>query len=113
MYLIDKNLLPTPEVKSDPFSIDAVIAWLETKDGATAYDSYCHKSCFICRYASAVSGHAMTFSDAVEFIGKKTLGGQWGVIAYGHIWGQKNTSFDNTFAGALTRARAFRDGARP
>jgi len=43
MFVIDKNKLAdliSPTVKDDPFSLDALIAWLETKPADEAYQ-YC------------------------------------------------------------------------
>lgn len=39
MYLIDKNLMPTPvDVKPDPRSIEGLIAWLTKRDAKEEYD---------------------------------------------------------------------------
>ncbi len=106
MFVIDKNLMPTPEVKADPMSLDGFIAWLEKQDAAERYDwENCSGRCLVGQYqchclgvdaANRPSGYGAFFGYKLTNIFQR--------IALEHPW---------TFGGALTRARAYRDGSRP
>ncbi len=109
MFLIDKNLMPTPEVKAQPFSADALIAWLEMKPPHEQYNSSSSTDCLLCQF----------------------VGGDWGKVS--RLLPDRSGFFDNvahkipfgrpifdttapdfcTMGAALIRARAYRDGSRP
>ena len=41
---------PKWQVKADPFSLDSLIAWLETKPAGASYDYMCNCNCLLAQY---------------------------------------------------------------
>lgn len=84
------------EVTTDPFSLDSLIAWLETQPAETEYNYTFPGSCMIAQYleASKVKNFSLSVTDLQRH--------GWHHIAQGS-WGEAGRW---TFGGALIRARA-------
>lgn len=79
MFVIDRSLYLSPEVvgepglrplkEVDPFSLEALVAWLEKQDGATEYDFRDTHSkrggCLFARYATHL-GFSTDFNGYVQ-----------------------------------------------
>ena len=96
---------PITTKPADPFSLPALIAWLETMPAAKPYDFNCYGECMLAQWLISIdpkSRSAGTF-DGYEYIvhGEKVKLRQYRHIAYGDIRGDDS----RTFGAALTRAR--------
>ncbi|MBR0868900.1 hypothetical protein JQ633_00910 [Bradyrhizobium tropiciagri] len=85
----------TTETKADPFTLESLIAWLETQPSNTEYDWINCDACLCGQYVRAITGndfpsgvtiYAHMFADHVEY----------GDVASERPW---------TFGAALDRAR--------
>lgn len=88
MYRQDKFEIPASEVKHDPFTLEALIAWLEKQVPAETYNYVKPRTCLIGQFTGV-----SLLSDEVDercFVGAHS-------IAYDGEW---------TFGAALDRARA-------
>jgi hypothetical protein len=109
MFLEDKKLNPGVTVEADPFSLDALIAWLEKQPGETEYDyrdtDNKHGGCLFSRYAVFL-GYSADFDGYADMIGA------WGTFP-GDPFEESRlaVSEPHTLGAALQRARALR-GAR-
>lgn len=104
-----------PEAKPAPKKLTpdlpGMIAWLETQDPATTYDSWSTEDCLICRFVGAVQGKStpVPFYLALRAISRSER--KLSQAAYGR---ENPTGFGNptgsrgghTYGGALARARA-------
>lgn len=98
MFLEDKSKFPQVEPKADPFTLDSLIAWLETKDPVEEYVWFNLKgSCLLSQYSCAHGGSPWYV---------KHFGGEEKCQPF------ENMAFDrpHTFGAALTRARSIKAG---
>lgn len=97
MYLADtlKDLLSPREVAPKPYSLDSLIAWLETKDPDEQYDFRCSSVCLIS-----------------QFVGKTILGFQLDRATFHGACDEIALPRPWTMGHALSRALAYRDGAK-
>lgn len=96
------------EVKADPFSLESLIAWLETMPADEVYCFIDTGNCLNCQYLSVVHGAQVTAGSAIYNVWDVSKG-YWGpnidlpphfnAIANGH-------GKPRTFGAALTRAQA-------
>ena len=109
MYLPDKNLMPTvaPDAPA-PFTLESLIAWLETKDPEIRYDYEAPDECAICLYLRDVANFKeprvcpTTYRDGAR-AERNRLPPGWNSIVIYEPW---------TLGAALTRARAYQAGAK-
>lgn len=94
-----------PEIKADPFSLDALIAWLEKQPGEGKYEYTDSDRCMVAQYlkASRAQRYDLTPGELVEIGWAEIAVGPGGLScedcrALG-VW---------TFGAALERARAAR-----
>lgn len=108
MFKLDKNFCPMPipvEVKTDPFSLDGLIAWLAQQPPDRKYEWYYCEACLMHAYFSEglalpnVPGHPTLFLRGGNIFSYSDLFSS--VHAY-HAVG-KPTPW--TFGAALSRAR--------
>lgn len=94
------------EVKADPFKLETLIAWLETKNPAEEYQYSNNYKCCLAQYFQAHGyPHACLSSAAVYLngpFGKRT--------PLPHGFNKSAMQFDRTFGGALRMARAVEAG---
>jgi hypothetical protein len=80
---------PEWEVKSDPFTLESLIAWLEKQPTNGTYNySDCDGACLIDLY-----------------LGRRTSGTEYSSICDRTGWGMLAARFPRTFGAALERAR--------
>jgi hypothetical protein len=99
-----KHDLPA-ETKADPFSLDALIAWLETKEPT---EEYRYGACFGC----AIAQYLMSLGVEKPLVGART----WTDFAEKHLsdtplpvhWNKIAVREPHTFGAALERARALK-----
>lgn len=82
MFVIDRSLYLSPEVvgepglrplkEVDPFSLEALVAWLEKQPGGTKYDYLDCGACLLSRFAKTV-GHKY---ESVIVLGPDDLGSE-------------------------------------
>lgn len=104
MFLPDKNLMPTPDVVTPaPFTLESLIAWLETKRPEATYDYGCNGNCLIAQYLKDVAR-----------MSEPRIGGHYyrnGIngdeVDLPHRWNDVAVQDPRTFGAALTRARAY------
>ena len=101
MYQIDKNFCPTPDVKADPFSIDALISWLETKPASGVYCYINNAHCLLAQYV-AHHGIGDNVSPISVFQGE-----EW-VCMLPQFFDDIAAYWPHTFGKALKRARAWK-----
>lgn len=100
--LYDPKWEKTTETKADPLTLDALIAWLETKPAAKTYCYDDHGHCLAAQYNASIGreysvipvGHRATVHDEFDY--------QLEFIA---VWPN-----EHTFGNALKVARGVRDG---
>jgi hypothetical protein len=90
------------ETRPDTFSLDGLIAWLETQDPETKYNyANCSGGCLIGRYLIATTGKMW-----------HEHGLRWRDICRHHPQlGDAAAGSHHTYGGGLTRAKALRDKA--
>jgi hypothetical protein len=86
------------QAKSDPYTLESLIAWLEKMPAGQAYDWHdCTGGCLIDQYAAAMGIEKIGWrGDAIRQI--------FGDLGYGAVC--SNLSGPTTFGAALERARA-------
>lgn len=90
------------EVKVDPFSLEALILWLEKQPGETEYNYLSPGGCLICSYLSQAVGFQeprvteTTFRDGLLTEARNPLPARWNDIVVARPW---------TCGAALSRAR--------
>lgn len=57
---------PQIETKADPFSLQSLIAWLETKDRSTHYDPQDGVGCVLCQWTGGVYGGWGTYNSSAS-----------------------------------------------
>lgn len=99
------------EVKADPFKLESLIGWLETKNPEEAYAYNRNESCCLAQYFQA-NGYPEAFVTPSDVY----LNGYHGGL-YSQDYTPLPTGFnriaaqhDRTFGGALERAKAFAAG---
>lgn len=92
MYVDEKK---SGEAITDPFSLENLIAWLETKPRDEAYNWYSCRDCLAAQWIESVTGQ-------VRFDFHRVVPHYLEIAGYGR----------HTFGAALTRARAIREQAR-
>ena len=101
MFLEDKTVNPGVKVEVDPFSLEALIAWLEKQDPAEPYsNANAHlgcKGCVFARYAAHLG-----YPDGPE--GYSSLLKDWGTWPDDPYWAV-SVDYPFTLGGALQRAR--------
>lgn len=111
MFVIDRSLYLSPEVvgepgpkgplkEVDPFSLEALVAWLEKQDPAQGYCFTNWKSCLWGRYTKA---HGGTTDYRYYTIGAAKL--STGAELPGSWQGNVAIKYPHTFGAALSRAR--------
>lgn len=103
MFLETKNKFAGAEVKTDPFSLEALVAWLRTKDGDTAYCYMDNGECLLGQYFTAKGFRDPNVgSDSFNYgqrPGREEINLPCG-------WNQIALAYPRTFAAALARAEA-------
>lgn len=96
-------LKPEAETKPDPFSLDALIAWLRTKREGETYNYECNGFCLIATYFRAM--------DIADSVGGFTYQGRDGKRHDIPEWlGDLAYEEPHSFGGALSRALALKAG---
>lgn len=115
MFLEDKSKFPlVAPAKADPFTLDSLISWLETKDPAETYNHKCtNGSCLIGQYSAAHGFphlpyylQTMKFDAAIPPVRK----GRMTIKAHIEIYHPGFDIREATFGAALTRARSIKAG---
>lgn len=101
MYQPDKLADLTQTTPVDPFSLDALIAWLRTKPGDEEYDWADVRNCLLCQYGMSI-GRGNIYHDLSDCFENAGLYDAVTEITCRH---------PRTFGAALSRAIAYRDGA--
>lgn len=96
MYLIDKSLMPTV-VTPEAFTLESLIAWLETMPAEQVYVSDDVRNCMICQYGAA-HGAGNTYH---------TLSDRFDSAGHHEVKTTVALSRPHTFGAALTRAREY------
>lgn len=104
-FLEDKAKHVTAPVAPDPFSLDALIAWLEKQDAAREYDWYSCDNCMIAQYLRSVTDNFLSVG-ATTWI--DTKGRAYTLPDFFSDVGCEGFS-RSTFGRALDRARAIRE----
>lgn len=112
--LYDKRWDKTTEVKSDPFSLDTLIAWLEKQPADTVYCYFDGGTCLLAQYFTAMGFEGVEMRprdfDHVGAYGIE-LPRRFNMIAINRDFSYRSlTDAENeyTFGAALDRARMFR-----
>lgn len=94
---------PQTEVKVDPYSLPALVAWLEKQPAGTAYDYYCKEgTCLLDQYIKSVTGRDSRPTELHTKICSTGAKGQDKLLPYFFI----AQTHPQTFGGALARARS-------
>ena len=90
--------------KQDVYSLQSLIAWLETRDPAETYDFLDHTDCLICRYLKAVDAFDLDVSGVnyMRMSRVRAGDGDIGDLAY---------ASPQTMGAALSRARALAEAS--
>lgn len=93
-----------PEVKADPFSLGALIAWLETKDPEAEYCFTLSGDCLLAQWARSVDPEATFVECGPSMFAYRVFGQTVDLKAFGRI-ANPHTPVNGTFGAALERAR--------
>ncbi len=96
----------TTETKHDVFSLEGLIAWLETQEPTTRYDFNDQRDCVLCRYLKSHGLPASSWNDESGNDNYRRASALEGA-ATGHILASAYHIKENwTYGRLLTRARA-------
>lgn len=108
MFLEDKRKFPLIEPKADPFTLDSLISWLETKEPAEKYNYLSIDDCLLCQYVSHAKDRSVLFDEAFACVNHNFPHRE---IAYGCNGSCADCdAYGHTFGAALTRARSIKAG---
>lgn len=96
-----------PEVKADPFSLDSLIAWLETQPSDKEYCYLDNGHCLLGQYFTAMGFNGVQVGGGDfdhEFAENVRFPEILGDVAYGDLI---TSDYVRTFGAALHRARAY------
>lgn len=107
MFLEDKNKSAGVETKADPFTLDALIAWLRTRPGN---EEYCWTNGGSCLYGQYGEFLRLGVSDASAYLAVINGFGVHGTYCNSLIepFGNLAMGSPRTFGGALDRALAIK-----
>jgi len=108
----DPTMKPETETKADPFSLDSLIAWLETKAPNEQYDYGCNGHCLLAQYLTHLGHEQVRIGGWGRFSTSTTSGVFpevfWRAACGSPSFGEGGCKWRWTFGAALGRAR---DGA--
>lgn len=108
MFVDDFTKSAGVETKADPFSLDALIAWLRTKDAEGIYCYQSHGDCLIAQYLKeqcSISGVSVGGDYWRDPISRKE-------VPFPKGWGDVALGAPRTFSAALTRALSIQAGGK-
>ena len=94
---------PKWEVKADPFTLDALISWLETQPADRSYPYSSARKCLLCQYFEAHGFRVVQMGSSSFYHGPRTAR----VELPEHFDEVACHWRDQTCGGALRRARAY------
>ncbi len=98
---------PLKAVRAEPFSLESLIAWLETKDANASYDWYSISGCLICQYLDHI-GVKFSSVGANNYVTADYLDR----ISIPRHFPAAACPSPHTFGDALERARAYKAAAQ-
>jgi hypothetical protein len=104
MYQPDRLAHLTQTNPVDPFSLDALIAWLRTKPGDGEYCYLSTGRCLVAQYYKYIGADYPVFDPCYP------SQGAFDVADFGSQAERIALTFPHTFAAALQRALAYREG---
>lgn len=111
-YLEDRNKSAGVTAPADPFTLQALIAWLRTKD---AQEVYCWENagrCLYSQYGVAIGAGSDGVSAYSAAIAGFKLSGAADALGFRKAEGAVANGYPRTFGAALSRALAIQAGAK-
>lgn len=112
MFVEDKSKFAGVKVKPDPFTLEALIAWLRTRDPAEIYDSISSSDCLLCRYAGSLLQRKANWGDHMMLLVENGYSETTPCNLQIVVYGEPNkppfvtAKYEKTFSAALARAEA-------